>query len=363
MSNLKKIAVLPGDGIGPEVMAQAVKVLEAIQEKFGHSFHLEKGLIGGIAIDKTGSPLPQDTLDLCLASDAVLLGAIGDPKYDDPALNVRPEQGLLGLRKALNLFCNVRPVTAYDRLLEMSPLKVDRIRGVDFVIFRELTGGIYFGKNGRSEDRNYAFDTCEYHRFEIERILHLAFKEAGKRQKKVTLLDKANVLESSRLWREVFNQVKEEYKDISVDYLYIDNACMQMILNPTQFDVIVTSNMFGDIISDEGSVIAGSLGLLPSSSIGEKHCLFEPVHGSWPEGAGKDLANPFAMVLSVAMMLQHFNMDEEASLVRESVQRCIDNEFLTAELSPGAAKSCSEVGDKLKDLILSHKIEMVDNQV
>lgn len=359
MHRLKDISVLPGDGIGPEVMAQAIKTLEGIAERFDHEFHFEEGLIGGVAIDQTDSPLPSETVKLCEKSDAVLLGAIGDPKYDNPTLKVRPEQGLLGLRKTLGLYCNVRPVTAYERLLDMSPLKMDRISGVDFVILRELTGGIYFGESGRSHDRKYAFDKCEYNTFEIERIVHLAFKEALKRNRKVTLIDKANVLESSRLWRETFNKVKTTYPQVAVDYLYIDNACMQMILNPAQFDVIVTSNIFGDIISDEASVIAGSLGLLPSASIGDNHCLFEPVHGSWPEGAGKDMANPFAMILSTAMMLQHFDLDEEAACVRKAVQHCLDIGYITQDILPESGKKCSEVGEYIHQLITKKVLESI----
>lgn len=347
----KNITILSGDGIGPEVMNQAIKVLDAIAERFGHKFHYDSHLIGGVAIEETGDPLPEATIISCKQSDAVLLGAIGHPKYSDPTMKVRPEQGLLAIRKALGLFCNVRPVTAYDGLLSMSPLKNDRIKDVDFVIYRELIGGIYFGESGRSEDGKYAFDKCEYHDYEIERIVIQAFEEAGKRRNKVTLVDKANVLESSRLWREVFDRVALKYPNIEKDYLYIDNACMQMILNPRRFDVVVTSNIFGDIISDEGSVIAGSLGLLPSASIGKEYALFEPVHGSWPEGAGQDIANPFAMILSAAMMLQHFGLMEEAKVVRDSVDRCIQEGVLTSDLNEQNGKLCSEVGSYLSTLI------------
>ena len=347
----KKITVLGGDGIGPEVMTQAIKVLDAVGLRFGHTFHYDYQLIGGAAIEETGHPLPDETTASCTESDAVLLGAIGHPKYSDPTLKIRPEQGLLAIRKELGLYCNVRPVTAYSGLLDMSPLKNERIKGVDFVIYRELIGGIYFGESGRSEDGKYAFDKCEYYDHEIERIVRKSFEEAKNRRSHVTLVDKANVLESSRLWREVFDKVSAEYPKVETDYLYIDNACMQMILNPRRFDVVVTSNIFGDIISDEGSVIAGSLGLLPSASIGEHFSLFEPVHGSWPEGAGFDIANPFAMVLSAAMMLQHFGLFEEAEAVKQAVNTCIEQDYLTADLNTIASKSCSEVGSYLSALL------------
>ena len=257
------LAVLSGDGIGPEVTAQAIKVLKAVALEFDHKFTFEEALVGACAIDKTGNPLPDDTLQLCKESDAVLFGAIGDPKYDnDPEAKVRPEQGLLKLRKELELFANIRPVKAYETLLGMSPLKKQSIEGTDISIFRELTGGIYFGEKRLSEDGNTASDLCEYSRFEIERIAHLAFKAAQTRKKKVTLVDKANVLESSRLWRKVVTELSSNYPDVTLDFLFVDNAAMQMILNPKQFDVILTENMFGDIISDEASVIGGSIGLL-----------------------------------------------------------------------------------------------------
>jgi len=356
---VKNISVLSGDGIGPEVMAQAIKVLDAVCEVYGHTFNYDYQLIGGVAIEETGQPLPDATTASCKQSDAVLLGAIGHPKYSDPTMKVRPEQGLLAIRKELGLYCNVRPVTAYDGLLEMSPLKNNRIKDVDFVIYRELIGGIYFGESGRSADGNYAYDKCEYHDYEIERIVRQSFEEASKRRKKVTLVDKANVLESSRLWREVFDKVAQDYPNIEKDYLYIDNACMQMILNPRRFDVVVTSNIFGDIISDEGSVIAGSLGLLPSASIGEQYALFEPVHGSWPEGAGQDIANPFAMVLSTAMMLQHFGLLEESTAVRQAVSSCIEEGYLTPDLNESDGKSCSEVGTYLSDLLTTSRYGVI----
>ena len=276
----KKIAILPGDGIGPEVMAQGVKTLKAIEDKYGHEFKLKEAIIGGIAIDQTGNPLPEKTLEVALDADAVLLGAIGTPKYADPTLKVRPEQGLLGLRKALGLYANIRPIKAYDNLVGLSPIKNERIKGADFVIFRELTGGIYFGESGYADDGETGYDTMTYERYEIERIAHAAFKSAMLRRKELCLVDKANVLESSRFWRNTVDRIAKEYPEVELSYLYIDNAAMQVILNPTRFDVVLTANLFGDILSDEASVIGGSLGLLPSASIGDKRCLFEPVHGS-----------------------------------------------------------------------------------
>ena len=264
----KKIAVILGDGIGPEVTEQSIKVLNIIAKQFKHEFSYEHALMGAIAIDKTGNPLPDETIKICLASDAILFGAIGDPKYDnDPTAKVRPEQGLLKLRKELQLFANIRPVKTYETLHHLSPLKPRILENVDFIIFRELTGGIYFGDKTLSADGTVATDNCSYSVAEIERIAHLAFQQAQKRKKKLTLVDKANVLETSRLWRKVVQKIAGEYKDVAVDYLFVDNAAMQIILNPAQFDVILTENLFGDIISDEASVLAGSLGMLPSSSV------------------------------------------------------------------------------------------------
>jgi 3-isopropylmalate dehydrogenase len=347
----KKIAVLPGDGIGPEVCDEAVKVLKAIALKFGHTFHLKSKLVGACAIDVFGEPLPEDTLKTCFDADAILLGAIGDPKYDnDPKATVRPEQGLLKLRKSLGLYANIRPVTAYDNLLEHSPLKIDRIKGTDILIYRELTGGIYFGERGRTE--NGAYDHCTYTVEEIERVTHLAFKAASSRRKKLTLVDKANVLETSRLWREVVKEISLSYPEVAVDFLFVDNAAMQIILNPKQFDVILTENMFGDIISDEASVIAGSLGLLPSSSVGDSAALFEPIHGSYPQAKGKGIANPIATILSVAMMLEYFGLKKEPDLIREGVQYAIDNNILTTELNADNPSSTQMVGSFIANYIL-----------
>ena len=356
MKKLENIAVLAGDGIGPEVMAQAIKVLRAIEEKYKHNFKLNDAIIGGIAIDKTGSPLPDETMKVALAADAVLLGAIGDPKYADPTMKVRPEQGLLGLRKALGLFANIRPVKAYDKLLGLSPIK--NVAGSDFVIYRELTGGIYFGDSGRNEDNTEAYDVMSYKRYEVERIAHQAFKSAMIRKKELCLVDKANVLESSRFWREIVDQIAPEYPEVKYTQLYVDNAAMQIILNPSRFDVILTENLFGDILSDEASVISGSLGLLPSASIGDKYCLFEPVHGSYPEGAGKDIANPIATILSVALMLVHFEMLKEAQDIYDAVDYCMDKSIMTEDLNPDVSYSCSQMGDIIESLILGEDINV-----
>jgi len=348
-----KIAVLPGDGIGPEVTAQSVKVLKAIAQEFDHSFQFKYESVGAIAIDEFNDPLPKKTLDLCKACDAILFGAIGDPKYDhNPSAKVRPEQGLLKLRKALGLYANIRPVTAYSTLLNKSPLKREIIKGTDISIFRELTGGIYFGEKQLSDDGNTASDLCVYSRFEIERIAHLAFKAAQTRKHKVTLVDKANVLETSRLWRKVVTEVAKDYKDVKLDFLFVDNAAMQMILNPTQFDVILTENMFGDIISDEASVIGGSIGLLASASVGDKHAMFEPIHGSYPQAKGLGIANPIASILSAAMLLEHFELFEEAELIREGVEKSLKLNITTPDLNTKYEHiSTTKVGDFIEDFI------------
>jgi len=348
----KKIAVIEGDGIGPEVTRQAVKVLNAIAERFNHQFHYTYCLMGAVAIDRTGNPLPDSTIETCLNSDAILFGAIGHPKYDnDPTAKVRPEQGLLKLRKSLQLFANIRPVNTYPSLNYLSPLRAKNIEGVDFVIFRELTGGIYFGKKESDENGTYASDECVYTREEIERIAHLAFQSAQKRRKKLTLVDKANVLETSRLWRKVVQQIANEYADVSVDFLFVDNAAMQIILNPKQFDVILTENMFGDILSDEASVITGSLGLLPSASVGSGSALFEPIHGSYPQAAGKDIANPLGSILSAALMMDHFQLHEEAHLVREAVEWTLSNGFVTKDIDSLNFYFTSTIGELISDYI------------
>ena len=348
----KKIAVILGDGIGPEVTEQSIKVLNIIAKQFKHEFSYEHALMGAIAIDKTGNPLPDETIKICLASDAILFGAIGDPKYDnDPTAKVRPEQGLLKLRKELQLFANIRPVKTYETLQHLTPLKPRILENVDFIIFRELTGGIYFGEKTVSADGKVATDNCSYSVAEIERIAHLAFQYAQKRKKKLTLVDKANVLETSRLWRKVVQKIAGEYKDVTVDYLFVDNAAMQIILNPAQFDVVLTENLFGDIISDEASVLAGSLGMLPSASVGNTVALFEPIHGSYPQAKGKDIANPMGSILSAAMLLDHVGMQKEASIVREAVDWCLSNKFVSKDIDALNSYSTSAIGDLICEYI------------
>ncbi|WGK64134.1 3-isopropylmalate dehydrogenase [Croceiramulus getboli] len=346
------IAVLSGDGIGPEVTEQSIKVLNAIADVYDHSFVYHRALMGASAIDATGNPLPEETLDICEKSDAILFGAIGDPKYDnDPSAKVRPEQGLLRLRKSLGLFCNVRPVKAYEQLIDRSPLKKEIISGTDIAIYRELTGGIYFGSKELSDDGQVASDGCSYSVEEISRISHLAFQAAQKRSKKLTLVDKANVLETSRLWRKTVTEIAQEYKDVKLDFLFVDNAAMQMILNPSQFDVILTENLFGDIISDEASVIGGSIGLLASASVGDKHALFEPIHGSFPQAAGKDIANPLASILSAAMMLDHLGLTEEARAIEQAVEKSLVLGITTSDINPDRHTFTSKVGDFIADHI------------
>lgn len=348
----KKIAVILGDGIGPEVTRQAIKVLNTVAQRFGHVFQYTEALMGADAIDKTGSPLPDETVKVCLDSDAILFGAIGHPKYDnDPTAKVRPEQGLLKLRKELQLFANIRPVSTYPALQHLSPLKAKQLAGVDFIIFRELTGGIYFGKKELSEDKSSALDECTYTRHEIERVTHLAFQYAQKRKNKLTLVDKANVLETSRLWRKVVQEIAGQYTDVTVDYMFVDNAAMQIILNPAQFDVVLTENMFGDIISDEASVLSGSLGLLPSASVGNTTALFEPIHGSYPQAAGKDIANPLGSILSAAMLLDHFQLTDEASAVRKAVEWTLTNGFVSKDIDPINNYSTTAIGDLVSDHI------------
>lgn len=348
----KKIAVIEGDGIGPEVTRQSIRVLNSIAESFNHEFEYTYCLMGADAIDKTGNPLPDETIEVCLNSDAILFGAIGHPKYDnDPTAKVRPEQGLLKLRKSLQLFANIRPVTTYPALHHLSPLKTKNIENVDFVIYRELTGGIYFGKKELNAAGTQASDECVYSAEEIERIAHLAFRSAQKRSRRLTLVDKANVLETSRLWRKVVKEIAGEYPDVELDFLFVDNAAMQIIINPKQFDVILTENMFGDIISDEASVISGSLGLLPSASIGSGSALFEPIHGSYPQAAGKDIANPLGSILSAALLLEHFGLLEEAGLVREAVNWTLQNGFVTKDIDPINFYFTSTLGELISDYV------------
>ena len=348
-----KIAVLPGDGIGPEVTEQAIKVLNAIAINFNHKFSYNYADVGAIAIDNHNDPLPETTLQICKKNDAILFGAIGDPKYDnDPSAKIRPEQGLLKLRKELGLFANIRPVKAYKTLLKKSPLRKKIIKGTDISIYRELTGGLYFGEKKLSEDGNTASDLCTYSRHEIERITHMAFKAAKARKNKVTLVDKANVLESSRLWRKVVTEIGKQYPKVNLDFLFVDNAAMQMIQNPKQFDVILTENLFGDIISDEASVIGGSIGLLASASVGNKYAMFEPIHGSYPQATGKGIANPVASILSAAMLLDHFELYEEAKMIRKAVDKSLVLQITTPDLNKKFDNvTTSKVGDFIEDFI------------
>ncbi len=349
-----RIAVLAGDGIGPEIVAQAVKVLKAVGKVYKHNFVFTEGLVGACAIDATGDPFPEETFRLCMESDAVLFGAIGDPKYDnDPKAKVRPEQGLLAMRKKLGLYANIRPVSTFPSLLHKSPLRRDLVEGADFVVVRELTGGIYFGEpRGRSEDQNKAYDTCTYTKGEVERIVKLGFEYAAMRNRHLTVVDKANVLATSRLWRETVQEMLPSYPDIEVDFMFVDNAAMQIIQWPKKFDVMVTENMFGDILSDEASVITGSLGLLPSASVGIHTSVFEPIHGSYPQAAGKNIANPLATVLSAAMLLEvGLQLKDEAEAVRKAVAKSMEAGVVTEDIAEGKASTTSEVGDWLAENI------------
>ena len=334
------IGLLKGDGIGPEIVDSAVRVLEKIASKFGHEFHFTPYLIGGAAIDATGAPLPEETVSGCLASDSVLLGAVGGPKWDNLPGNVRPEKALLGIRAAMGLYTNLRPARLYAALKDDSPLRPDLVeKGFDIMIVRELTGGIYFGDRGYREGKygEEAFDTEQYSRMEIERIARAAFEAARVRNKKVTSIDKANVLETSRLWRKTVHEIAAEYPDVTVTDMLVDNAAMQLVRNPSQFDVIVTSNMFGDILSDEASQITGSIGMLPSASIGAtKVGLYEPIHGSAPDIAGQNKANPIATILSAAMMLRYaFALEAEAQAIEDAVNRVLDAGLRTADIAHG----------------------------
>lgn len=352
-----KIAVLAGDGIGPEVTHEAVKVLKAVASRYGHRFDFAEALLGACAIDKYNEALPASTLQICREADAVLLGAVGHPKYDNnPDAPIRPEQGLLAIRKVLQLFANIRPITIYDKLIPQSPLKADRIAGVDIAIYRELTGGIYFGEKFLSDDKTVATDVCSYSVKEIEQISHMAFKAAQNRRKKVTLVDKANVLETSRLWRRVVTEIAKEYPDVALDFLFVDNAAMQLILNPKQFDVMLTENMFGDILSDEASVIGGSIGLAASASVGDEYSLFEPIHGSYPAATGKGIANPVASILSAALLLEHFDLYEEAAAIKNAVAVSIDQDFCTPDIDAESTYSTGDVGDFIESLILGNEI-------
>lgn len=349
------IAVLPGDGIGPEIVEQALRAVTAVCEKFGHELSYKYGIVGACAIDKVGNPYPDETHELCMNSDAVLFGAIGDPKFDnDPSAKVRPEQGLLAMRKKLGLYANLRPVSTFPSLIHKSPLRADLVEGADFMCVRELTGGLYFGRpQGRSEDGNTAYDTCVYTREEVERILHLSYKYARMRRKKLTVVDKANVLCTSRLWRQVAQEIEKQYPDVETEYMFVDNAAMQIIQWPKRFDVLVTENLFGDILTDEASVITGSLGMLPSASIGIHTSVFEPIHGSYPQAAGKNIANPLATILSAAMMFEYaFELKEEGALIRKAVDASMDAKIVTEDIaSGGKAYSTTDVGDWIVDFV------------
>jgi len=346
------IAVLPGDGIGPEVVAEGLKVLRAVASRFGHQFTFHEALIGGCAIDATGNPLPTETVAVCRAADAILLGAVGGPKWDDPQARVRPEQGLLGIRKELGLFANLRPVRIYPQLIDASPLRPERLQGVDLIVVRELTGGIYFGEKRREQGDHgeWASDLCLYNEEEIVRVVRVAAHLARQRRKKLTLVDKANVLETSRLWRSVTTRlIKTEFPDLQFETMLVDACAMHLIRRPADFDVIVTENMFGDILTDEASMLAGSMGMLPSASLGDGRAgLYEPIHGSAPDIAGQGKANPLATILSVAMLLRHsLNLPSEADCVEAAVASVIERGIVTADIAvPGQhTYSTTAVGD------------------
>ncbi|WP_420601929.1 3-isopropylmalate dehydrogenase [Flagellimonas sp.] len=343
------IALLAGDGIGPEVIDQAVKVSDAVAKKFNHEINWTPALTGAAAIDAVGEPYPEKTHEVCANADAVLFGAIGHPRFDnDPSAKVRPEQGLLKMRQKLGLFANVRPTFTFPSLIDKSPLKRDRIEGTDLIILRELTGGVYFGERGRKDNGDTAFDTMTYQRFEIERLARKGFEMALKRGKKLCCVDKANVLEASRLWRETVQAMEKEYPEVEVSYEFVDAVAMRLIQWPKGYDVIITANLFGDILTDEASVISGSMGLMPSSSLGSDVSLYEPIHGSYPQAAGKDIANPLATVLSAAMLFEDFNLKEEAEAIRAVVNKSLAEGVVTEDLSEGAkAYKTSEVGDWL----------------
>lgn len=347
-----KIAVLAGDGIGPEISKVGVDVMNAVAKRFGHEITYTQAICGAAAIDEVGDPFPEETFRTCQEADAVFFSAVGDPKFDNnPAAKVRPEQGLLAMRKKLGLYANIRPVQTFSCLLHKSPLKDELVRGADFVCIRELTGGMYFGEKHEGDD--YAYDTNKYTRGEIERILKVAYEYAARRRKHLTVVDKANVLASSRLWRKVAQEMATQHPDIQTDFMYVDNASMRMIQEPTFFDVMVTENTFGDILTDEGSCISGSMGLLPSASVGNGTPVFEPIHGSWPQAKGKNIANPLAQVLSAAMLFEFFGLEEEGKIIRKAVDASLDSNVRTPEIQVegGNKYGTKEVGEWLVDYI------------
>lgn len=351
-----KLAVITGDGIGPDITSEAIKILDTIAKKYNHKMDYSFYLAGGVAIDSVGHPLPESTLLGVQDAQALLLGAVGGPKWDHLEGDMRPEKALLGLRGELGLFCNLRPAILYPQLAEACPLKEELVKdGLDLMVVRELTGGIYFGKRGQNEAKDWAFDTMEYSVSEVERIAKIAFELAQKRQKRLTSVDKANILESSRLWRRTVDKLKVNYPDVEVNHMYVDNAAMQLVRNPRQFDVIVTTNMFGDILSDEASQITGSIGMLPSASLrADSYGLYEPIHGSAPDIAGTDKANPIAMILSVAMMLRHtFNLTEEAQAIENAVSATLDENYRTVDI---ASENMKIVGTKEMGTLIANKI-------
>jgi 3-isopropylmalate dehydrogenase len=349
------IAVLPGDGIGPEIIEQGMKAVRAVCATFGHELHETEALVGAAAIDAVGNPYPEATHRLCMESDAVFFGAIGHPRYDnDPSAHIRPEQGLLAMRKQLGLYANIRPVVAFPSLIGQSPLRAELVEGADFMCIRELTGGLYFGRpQGRSEDGHTAYDTCVYTREEVERIVRLAYGYAQKRRRKLTVVDKANVLATSRLWRQVAREIEKDFPGVETEYMFVDNAAMRLIQSPRSFDVMVTENMFGDILTDEASVITGSLGMLPSASIGIHTSVFEPIHGSYPQAAGKNIANPLATILSAALMFEYaFNLAEEGAAIRRAVAASMEAGVVTGDIARnGRAYTTSEVGDFVRQAL------------
>ncbi len=356
----KKITILPGDGIGKEVTASGKKVLEQIAECFGHEFVFDYAMIGHEAIEATGNPLPEETLTKLKNCDAILFGAVGHPKYDnDPHAKVRPEQGLLKMRKELGLYANLRPIKLFDELLAASSIKAEVLQGADILFFRELTGDVYFGDRGRKDNNDTAFDTMIYSRYEVERIAHKAFKAAQGRRKKLTSVDKANVLESSRLWREVVQEISKQYPDVTVEHMFVDSAAMKLIQNPKSFDVVLTGNLFGDILTDEASQIAGSMGMLASASIGDKVGLYEPIHGSAHDITGKGIANPLASILSASLLLEiSFGLKEEADTVIRAVEQALRDGYRTRDIAEASTPLEKMLGTEVMGNIVCNNIRM-----